>query len=82
MWKAAGRFEYYLDRTGVIIPTGTPNNFQTAGISFNLDYAPGPNLTWRLETRLLGSKDAIFPTGDGLKNAHGFVVLSAAISLK
>lgn len=81
LWNIAGRLEYYIDRFGVIVPTGTPNNFQTYGVSVNVDFAPVPNLVWRLEARSLNSKDAIFPTESGPKNAHGFLVLSAAISL-
>ncbi|HTP12868.1 MAG TPA: porin [Bacteroidota bacterium] len=81
VWKAAGRLEYYFDRTGIIIPTGTLHNFQTVGASLNIDYAPSSILTWRLEARSLSSKDAIFPTVDGANSTHGFLVLSAAISL-
>lgn len=54
------RGEYYQDKKGVIISTGTENGFQTFGYSFNTDYQIFPNLVWRTEIRNLSSKDAIF----------------------
>lgn len=54
------RGEYYQDKKGVIISTGTENGFQTFGYSFNADYQIFPNLVWRTEIRNLSSKDAIF----------------------
>lgn len=80
-WALAGRLEYFHDSHGIIIPTGTPDNFTTTAASANVDYAPAPNLVWRLEVRGFGSRDAIYPTRTGFKVADGFVVLSAAVSL-
>ena len=54
------RGEYYQDKKGVIISTGTENGFKTFGYSFNADYQIFPNLVWRTEIRNLNSKDAIF----------------------
>ncbi|MDQ8143374.1 porin [Chryseobacterium sp. CFS15] len=54
------RGEYYQDKKGVIISTGTENGFKTFGYSFNADYQILPNLVWRTEIRNLNSKDAIF----------------------
>lgn len=56
----AGRAEYYSDEHGVIISTGTPHGFKTAGYSLNLDLTPVPNVMFRLEGRLLSSKDEVF----------------------
>ena len=56
----AARAEYYRDKNGVIIFSGTPNGFQTTGISANLDYAIQPNVLWRIEARSLQSKDKVF----------------------
>ncbi|MBS1614143.1 MAG: outer membrane beta-barrel protein [Bacteroidetes bacterium] len=62
----AARFEYYEDKNGVIIGTGTPNGFGTLGYSLNLDYSPISNAMIRLEGRLLHSyKDEIFQKKDG-----------------
>ncbi len=56
----AVRGEYYADENGVIIATGSPNGFQTFGASANIDYAIQPNVLWRIEGRILSSKDDIF----------------------
>ncbi|GAB3925161.1 porin [Larkinella terrae] len=56
----AGRAEYYNDKNGVIISTGTLNGFQTWGYSVNYDYAVLPNAVWRIEYRVFSSKDAVF----------------------
>lgn len=58
------RGEYYDDRHGVIIASGTPNGFKTWGFSANFDYRLTGNLLWRVEARTLGSKDDIFITRD------------------
>ncbi|MDH5827385.1 porin [Sphingobacterium faecium] len=54
------RGEYYQDKDGVLIDTGTPHGFQTFGYSFTLDYTVLTNLIWRTEFKKLQSKDAIF----------------------
>jgi hypothetical protein len=80
-WALAARAEYFHDRTGILIPTGTPNNFQTASASVNIDYSPTPILSWRLEARLFNSKDPVYPTQNGTVHDDGFLVLSTAISM-
>ncbi|GAB3502898.1 porin [Emticicia fontis] len=59
-FRIAARAEYYQDKNGVIIATGTPNGFQTFGYSLNLDYTIMDNLLWRTEARIFDSKDKIF----------------------
>ncbi len=59
-WAIAGRFEYYRDKNGAIIATGTPNGFDTKGYSLNIDYAPVSNALVRLEGKVYNSKDKIF----------------------
>ncbi len=54
------RGEYYQDKKGVIIASGTPNGFETYGVSINADYKITPNLLWRTEVKNYSSKDAIF----------------------
>ncbi|RAJ95533.1 putative OmpL-like beta-barrel porin-2 [Larkinella arboricola] len=66
----AGRVEYYDDKNGVIISTGTgttdrTNGFQTWGYSVNYDYAilsdrSDVSAVWRIEYRVFSSRDAIF----------------------
>ncbi|WP_300487691.1 porin [Flavobacterium sp.] len=76
----AARGEYYSDKNGVIISTGTPNGFQTFGYSVNLDYKIMDNVVWRIEARNLNSKEAIF-TRDAEPVTYNFVaVTSLAVS--
>nr|WP_295922556.1 porin [uncultured Dyadobacter sp.] len=56
----AARGEYYHDKNGVIIATGTDHGFRTYGVSLNLDYQISPQVMWRIEARNLNSRDAIF----------------------
>ncbi|MBK7375526.1 MAG: porin [Chitinophagaceae bacterium] len=79
-WTVATRGEYYDDKYGVIIASGTPNGFKTAGYSVNVDYAPLPNAVIRLELRSLNSKDDVFTKGSGISNNNTFVTSSIAVS--
>lgn len=56
----AARGEYYNDKNGVKITTGTQNGFQMFGYSLNFDYQILSNLLWRTEVRNLNNRDAIF----------------------
>ncbi|SHN33375.1 porin [Chitinophaga sp. CF418] len=56
----AARGEYYRDKHGVIIATGTPNGFQTWGCSLNADYAIADNVLFRVEGRGFSARDAVF----------------------
>jgi hypothetical protein len=77
----AARGEYYSDPQGIIILTGTANNFQTLGVSANLDVALTANLLWRIEGRWFSSRDAIYPTENATpRPTDGFVVTSLAFS--
>jgi hypothetical protein len=80
-WVFAVRGEYYSDEHGVIISTGTPNGFKTAGFSANVDYLPVKNIALRLEGRMLNSKDDIFMKKDeSLTGNNTAVTFSAAVS--
>jgi len=79
-WTVAARGEYYDDRNGVIIASGTPDGFRTAGFSFNADYAPISNAVIRLEIRRLNSKNEVFTKGNGVSNSNTFVTSSIAVS--
>ncbi len=78
-WKCAVRAEYYQDETGIIIPTGTTNGFQTTGLSLNIDYSPTQNIMCRLEGRWLNSKDPIFETNTDPTNDTFFIGTSIAM---
>ncbi len=73
----AARFEYYSDKNGVIIGTGSPNGFETFGYSVNADVIPFANAMIRFEGRLFQSKtDAIFEKRNG-----SFTKLSPTVGL-
>ncbi len=76
----AVRVEYYDDRNGVIISTGTLNGFKTTGLSANFDYQVLPNALWRIEFRNLNSEDSIFTKGSSFSNSNTFVSTSLAVS--
>lgn len=73
----SARGEYYQDKAGVIISTGTPGGFQTFGYSVNADYAILPNLVWRTEIKNLASKDPIFVRNDGSFSSGSFSATTA-----
>lgn len=75
--RVAARLEYYQDRDGVIISTGTPNGFQVLGSSVNFDYSVTKNSLWRIEARLLRARDRLFVKSNGFGDTN----LSIATSL-
>ncbi|MBP6286598.1 MAG: porin [Ferruginibacter sp.] len=80
-WAIAARGEYYYDKYGVIIASGTPNGFQTAGFSVNLEYAPVSNAVIRVEFRALNSRDAVFSKANApASNSNTFITSSVAVS--
>lgn len=77
----AARGEYYQDKNGVIIATGTENGFQTFGYSMNVDYWIFPNLVWRTEVKNMNSKDHIFLNRDNeFRKNNLSAVTSLAVS--
>ncbi|WP_285056281.1 porin [Pedobacter ginsengisoli] len=78
-WAIAGRIEYYEDKNGVLIATGTPNGFKTTGYSLNLDYAPISNAVVRLEGKMYSSQDKIFVRD--LNPVDNNAVLTASIAV-
>jgi len=79
-WAIAGRFEYYDDKNGIFIATGTPNGFKTKGYSLNLDYSPIPNAVIRLEGKTFDSKDKIFNREGNAVNAITTLTASVAVA--
>jgi hypothetical protein len=79
-FAVAARAEYYKDKDGVFIATGTANGFQTMGYSLNLDYAPIANAVVRLEGKLYDSRDKIFARDLAQVNNNAALTASIAIS--
>lgn len=77
----AARAEYYQDKNGVIIATGTSQGFQTTGYSLNFDYKPENNILLRIEGRMFDSKDKIFTERTIAVNQNYFIVSSIAVSI-
>ncbi len=75
----AMRGEYFSDKNGVIIPSLTPNGFQTFGYSINYDYRIATNVLWRMEARSLNSKDPLFFKNN--KASHDNFLLSTSLSI-
>lgn len=74
-----GRAEFYSDKNGVIVSTGTPNGFQTMGLSANVDVKILENAMWRLEGKWWNSKDLIFTDGRGNPDRNNAVMTTALL---
>jgi hypothetical protein len=74
------RAEYYVDETGIIIATQSPNGFRTTGLSANLDYKISDNALWRIEIRNFRSRDPIFTREENPVKDNTFVTTALAIS--
>jgi Putative beta-barrel porin-2, OmpL-like. bbp2 len=75
----AARAEYYEDKKGVIISSGTTNGFITKGYSLNLDYFPAENVLLRVEGKLYDSKDRYFVKGKELSTQNFCLTSSIAV---
>jgi hypothetical protein len=79
-WAIAVRGEYFSDKNGVIIATGTPNGFKTAGFSLNVDRVISNRLLWRTEFRTFSSKDEIFMEDNNSKKNNSAITTSMALT--
>ena len=61
--RIALRGEYYGDGNQLVIATGTPNGFQTGGLSLNIDHDINERMRFRMEGKAYDSRDAIFREG-------------------
>ncbi len=76
-YSIAARGEYFADKNGVIILSGTANGFRTFGYSVNFDYLVRENVMWRIEGRSFNSKDKIFLNKDNLPSDNNFFVTTS-----
>lgn len=79
-WAIGLRGEYYSDKHGVIISTGTVNGFQTFGASVNVDRNIGGNFLWRTELRTLNNNDKIFGRANNLSKSNTTLTTSFALT--
>jgi len=79
-WSITGRGEFYSDPDEVIITTGTTNGFQTSGFSLGIDYRIIENAVWRIEGRMLNSKDDIFLKEKEAISSNTCLTTSLAVS--
>ncbi|GAL85908.1 protein of unknown function precursor [Sporocytophaga myxococcoides] len=77
--SAVVRCEYYNDKNGVIIYTGTKNGFQTFAGSVGLNIRLAENLLWRIEGKVFESKDKVFLNKDNQSDKSVLVLSSVAI---
>jgi hypothetical protein len=78
--QLAARAEYFYDKQGVIVSTGTENGFRTLGFSANFDYLPADNVMLRIEARSFESKDKIFVHNDNPSSSNFYISTALAIS--
>lgn len=75
------RGEYYSDKNGVIVATGTANGFKTFGASINYDHMITSNAVWRIELRTMNSKDDIFiKRNQSFTNNNTFITTAFTVS--
>lgn len=79
--KIAARFEYFYDKSQIIINTSTPNGFNTSSASINFDNSITSQVLWRTEMRILTSKDQIFTSSDNATNVNYAATMSLSIKL-
>ncbi len=75
----AARAEYYQDKKGEMINSGTTNGFMVKGYSLNMDYFPAENVLFRIEGKLYDSKDRYFVKGKNLSTQNFCLTSSIAI---
>jgi hypothetical protein len=84
-WKASNRissafrYEYYKDKTGVIVTPVSVNGFRVSGFSSNFDWTIIKNILWRNEVRVLYSADKIFSKNNISKNNNVCFLSSIAL---
>ncbi|HWR33550.1 MAG TPA: porin [Chitinophagaceae bacterium] len=76
--NTAFRYEYYKDKTGVIISPPSANGFRLNGYTFCFDWKIAKNLLWRNEFRLFSSPDNIFIKENMPKKNNACILSSMA----
>lgn len=79
-WALCARVEYFRDPDQAVVATGVEDGFITTSGSITLDHAPAERILLRLEGRLFGSRDRVWPSADGLTSRDAFLVSSIAMT--
>ncbi len=80
--SASVRSEYYHDKYGVIVYSGTSNGFQTYAPSLNIDFKLAENMYWRVEGRVFDSSDKVYVKNGHATNTDTFVLTSLAVKFQ
>jgi len=76
-FAAAARAEFYKDKNGVIVSNYLPAQFETTGLTFNIDFHPTKHFVLRTEMRSLHSKNKIY-TRNNIAVQSNFSLLTSA----
>jgi hypothetical protein len=76
--NTAFRYEYYKDKSGVIITPPSLNGLRLNGYTFNFDWTLMKNLLWRYELRIFDSPDNIFTKNNLPKTSNVSLLTSVA----
>lgn len=76
--NTAFRYEYYKDKTGVIVTPPSLNGLRLNGYTFNFDWTLMKNLLWRNELRIFDSPDNIFTKNNLPKTSNVSLLTSVA----
>jgi len=77
-WKTALRLEHFSDRNAIVLYQDWPF-YNKNGLSWNIDYAPNPNLLLRWENRLVRTSPKIFVHYNTFTNNNFVSVISLAL---
>ncbi|MCB9189236.1 MAG: porin [Flavobacteriales bacterium] len=80
-WASAIRIEYFNDHKNIIINTGSGNDFETVGVSMNIDRRIHNNIFWRTEVRTFLSTLANFSISNGFSTNNTTLLTSLALKL-
>lgn len=79
--RTALRLEYFIDRSEMLVKTGTTNGFSVGGLTTNLDYAPTDMYRLRLEYRNFFSRDAVYAFTDAARSQEHIVTVTASLRI-
>jgi hypothetical protein len=77
-WRVASRAEYYHDPEGVIAKAALADGLRAGSISLNTDYSPFKDLSIRIESRWMFSREEIFLKENGASRRNFILAGSVA----